>query len=81
MPELHLATEEIAAYWTGRSASTIRRWAAEGRITRHQDRGRRGNGVLYDLWELPAAKRDEDGTLKEQAETPPVKDMPRAAAA
>jgi hypothetical protein len=59
MPE-QLITEDLAAYWTGRPATTIRRWAAEGRLTRHQDRARRRNGVLYDLAELPEAKRDPD---------------------
>lgn len=55
-----LITEDLAAYWTGRPATTIRRWAAEGRLTRHHDRTRRRNGVLYDLAELPEAKRDSD---------------------
>ena len=55
-----LVTEDLAAYWTGRPAKTIRRWAAEGRLTRHPDPARRRNGVLYDLAELPAAKRDPD---------------------
>ncbi|MFF2383749.1 DNA-binding protein [Streptomyces sp. NPDC058108] len=55
-----LITEDLAAYWTGRPPTTIRRWAAEGRLTRHHDRVRRRNGVLYDLAELPEAKRDPD---------------------
>ena len=81
MPGLHLVTEEVAAYWTGRPASTIRRWAAEGRIARHMDRSRRGNGVRYDLWELPAATRDEDKNLIEAAPAPPVmsSELPAAA--
>lgn len=55
-----LVTEDLAAYWTGRPATTIRRWAAEGRLTKHRDPARRRNGVLYDLAELPAAERDPD---------------------
>lgn len=54
-----LVPEDLAAYWTGRPAATIRRWAAEGRLTRHHNPQRR-NGVLYDLAELPEAKRDSD---------------------
>ncbi|WP_063886217.1 MULTISPECIES: hypothetical protein [unclassified Streptomyces] len=72
MPE-QLITEDLAAYWTGRPATTIRRWAAEGRLTRHQDRSRRRNGVLYSLDELPAAERDADTrVLITPAPTPPI---------
>lgn len=72
MPE-QLVTEDLAAYWTGRPATTIRRWAAEGRLTRHQDHGRRKNGVLYDLAELPVAERDPDTrVLITPAPTPPL---------
>jgi hypothetical protein len=72
MPE-QLITEDLAAYWTGRPATTIRRWAAEGRLTRHQDHGRRKNGVLYSLDELPAAERDADTrALITPAPTPPI---------
>lgn len=68
-----LVTEDLAAYWTGRPPATIRRWAAEGRLTRHYDAARRRNGVLYDLAELPAAKRDTDTrALIASADTPPV---------
>lgn len=75
MPE-QLITEDLAAYWTGRPPTTIRRWAAEGRLTRHQDRARRRNGVLYDLAELPEAKRDKDTrALITPAETPPLLDQ------
>ncbi|MFF7329670.1 DNA-binding protein [Streptomyces sp. NPDC008150] len=71
----HLVTEDLAAYWTGRPAATIRRWAAEGRLTRHGDTKRRRNGVLYDLAELPAANRDNDTReLITPAEAPPVID-------
>jgi hypothetical protein len=70
-----LVTEDLAAYWTGRPPATIRRWAAEGRLTKHRDHGRRRNGVLYDLAELPAAKRDPDTReLIAPAEAPPVID-------
>jgi hypothetical protein len=69
-----LVPEDLAAYWTGRPATTIRRWAAEGRLTRHHNPQRR-NGVLYDLAELPEAVRDEDTlALIESGPTPPVID-------
>lgn len=68
-----LVTEDLAVYWTGRPANTIRRWAAEGRLTRHGDRARRRNGVLYDLAELPEARRDADTReLIEPGPTPPI---------
>lgn len=68
-----LVTEDLAAYWTGRPPATIRRWAAEGRLTRHRDPGRRRNGVLYDLAELPVAERDKDTrALITPADAPPV---------
>jgi hypothetical protein len=74
MPEQHLVTEDLAAYWVGRPASTIRRWAAEGRITRVEDHTGRRNGVRYDLWELPAAVRDEDTkAVLEPGQAPPPK--------
>ncbi|MFE3202217.1 DNA-binding protein [Embleya sp. NPDC059237] len=47
--EQYLVDDKAAAAWTGRPASTIRRWGLEGRITKH------GNGrgaVRYDLREL-----------------------------
>jgi hypothetical protein len=69
-----LVTEELAAVWTGRPASTIRRWAAEGRITRH---GRGRGNVRYDLAELNAKTEDENGNvIPGRAPT-----MPTAAAA
>lgn len=55
-----LVTEELAVVWTGRPAGTIRRWAAEGRITRH---GHGRGNVRYDLAELNAKTEDEDGTV------------------
>lgn len=68
----HLIPEDLAAYFTGRPAGTIRRWATEGRITRHPAPGR-SNGVLYDVFELPAARRDPDtGELLAAADTPPL---------
>lgn len=73
MPELQLVPVDLAAYWTGRPASTIRRWAAEGRLTRHQATGNRANGVQYDLAELPEATRDPDTLeLVQPSDTPPV---------
>ncbi len=55
-----LVSEEYAAIWTGRPPSTIRRWASEGRITRHgQGRGR----VRYDLAELHPKTEDEHGNV------------------
>lgn len=69
-----LVPEDLAAYWTGRPATTIRRWAAEGRLTRHHNPQRR-NGVLYDLAELPEARRDSDTRkLIEPGLTPPIID-------
>jgi hypothetical protein len=73
MPEQHLVDEEVAAYVTGRTASTIRRWAAEGRLTRHGARDRRvRHSVLYDLLELPPAVRDDNGIMITAGTTPPV---------
>ncbi|MBD9721965.1 DNA-binding protein [Streptomyces caniscabiei] len=70
-----LVTLDLAAHVAGRPAATIRRWAAEGRLTRHQDRSRRKNGVLYDMDEIPEAKRDKDTLeLIEPGATPPVID-------
>lgn len=75
MPEEHLIDEDLAAYFAGRPKSTIRRWAAEGRLTRHPNCQRR-NGVLYDVRELPYGKRDEDTfELIEPGATPPIKDQ------
>lgn len=55
-----LVTEELAVIWTGRPASTIRRWAHEGRITRH---GHGRGNVRYDLGEMQAKTEDEDGNI------------------
>lgn len=70
-----LVDEEAAAYYVGRPGSTIRRWAAEGRITRYRKPGSRA--VRYNVWELNAASRDEyTSELLETAGPPP---LPRAA--
>ncbi|MDJ0342267.1 DNA-binding protein [Streptomyces sp. H10-C2] len=55
-----LVTEELAVIWTGRPASTIRRWACEGRITRH---GHGRGNVRYDLAELHAKTEDDNGNV------------------
>ena len=53
-----LVPEELAVAYTGRPATTIRRWAHEGRISRYgQGRGR----VRYDLLELHSKTEDDDG--------------------
>lgn len=62
-----LVPEEYAAIWTGRPASTIRRWAAEGRITRH---GHGRGNVRYNLAELNAKTEDDDGTVTPGAAPP-----------
>lgn len=68
-----LLPEDLAAYVAGRPPGTIRRWAAEGRLTRHEDLSRRKNGVLYDFDELPIAERDKDTrALITPADAPPV---------
>lgn len=69
-----LVSEQYAVIWTGRPASTIRRWAAEGRISRH---GHGRGNVRYDLAELNAKTEDEDGNVTPG--TAPA--MPTAAAA
>ncbi|MFI8872464.1 hypothetical protein [Streptomyces sp. NPDC055243] len=81
MPGL-LIPIDLAAHVAGHPAATIRRWACEGRLTRHPDSSRRKNGVLYDIDEIPEAVRDKD-TLKlvEPGATPPHIDSPAAMAA
>ena len=66
--EITLITEEMAAHWAGRPGSTIRRWAAEGRIRRFGE----GRGqVRYNLWDLNKALRNEQtGALLKAGETP-----------
>lgn len=65
-----LVDEGAAAFYVGRPASTIRRWAAEGRITRHgSGRGK----VRYDVFELNGAERDEyTNELISPGATPPL---------
>lgn len=72
MPGL-LIPVDLAAHVAGHPEATIRRWACEGRLTRHPDSGRRKNGVLYDIDEIPEATRDKD-TLKliTPGATPPI---------
>lgn len=73
---------DLAAHVAGRPEATIRRWATEGRLTRHQDRWRRKNGVLYDMDEIPIAQRDPDTLeLIEPGDTPPILTAPLLAAA
>lgn len=81
MPGL-LIPVDLAAHVAGHPEATIRRWACEGRITRYKDSSRRKNGVLYDIDEIPEAKRDKD-TLKliEPGVTPPVIGSPTLLAA
>lgn len=72
MANPRLVPEDLAVHWTGRPASTIRRWAMEGRISKYGTG--RGN-VRYDVGELHPAKRDEwTGEVIETGATP---DMPR----
>ncbi|MGW3321127.1 helix-turn-helix domain-containing protein [Streptomyces virginiae] len=55
LPTRGLLSEELAAIYTGRPASTIRRWAAEGRIQRYgSGRGK----VRYSAYELPGKTVD-----------------------
>lgn len=80
MPGL-LIPVDLAAHVAGHPEATIRRWAGEGRITRHKDSARRKNGVLYDIDEIPEAKRDKDTlALIEPGATPPVIAMGQLAA-
>lgn len=68
-----LVPVEAAAYIVGRPEATVRRWAAEGRLTRYDDTKRRKNGVLFDFNELPIAERDKDTcALIAPADAPPV---------
>lgn len=72
MPGL-LIPLDLAAHVAGRPEATIRRWAAEGRLTRYPDKGRRKNGVLFDIEEIPEAVRDKDDlTLIVPGATPPI---------
>lgn len=75
-PERGLLTEELAAKYTRRPASTIRRWAAEGRISRYGSG--RGN-VRYLAWELPRAVRDEWTGEWDLGDPPPLPEGRKAA--
>jgi hypothetical protein len=73
-----LITQELAAYLVGRPASTIRRWAAEGRIQRY---GTGRGKVRYDVAELPPARRCEyTGEVIEPGEAPARRERLRSAA-
>ena len=74
---LTLITEDMAAHWAGRPGSTIRRWAAEGRIQRYGTG--RGN-VRYNLWDFHKAHREEEtGKLITPGEAPALPADARAA--
>lgn len=64
-----LLTEELAAAYTGRPGVTIRRWAHEGRITRHGSG--RGN-VRYSVAELEPKRVDPDTGKVTPGPTPPL---------
>ena len=70
-----LVTEELAVVWTGRPPSTLRRWRAEGRLTRH---GHGRGNVRYNLAELNPKTEDEDGTVTPGA-VPPIRSLQAAA--
>ena len=72
-----LVDEESAGYYAGRPGSTIRRWAAEGRIQRYgSGRGR----VRYNVFELNQADRDEwTGELIAPGGPPPLHAAAQAA--
>ncbi|ONK09451.1 hypothetical protein [Streptomyces sp. MP131-18] len=74
MPPI-LITEDMAAYRAGRPGSTIRRWAAEGRIGRYgAGRGR----VRYRLDEIPGCVRDaHTGVILSHGDPPPLPGRPQ----
>ena len=75
--EVTLITEDMAAHWAGRPGSTIRRWAAEGRIRRFgEGRGK----VRYNLWDFNKALRHEyTGELLKPGDPPTLPTSTRAA--
>ncbi|WP_327307983.1 DNA-binding protein [Streptomyces sp. NBC_01298] len=74
--QLGLVPEDLAAYYTGRPASTIRRWAAEGRIQRYgSGRGK----VRYSVFELPHKTVDDWTGEVTVGEAPPLPAEARAA--
>lgn len=64
-----LLTEELAATYTGRPGVTIRRWAHEGRITRH---GKGRGNVRYSVYELEPKVVDEATGRVTPAPPPPL---------
>lgn len=71
-----MLTAELAALYTGRPVSTIRRWAAEGRIARYgTGRGR----VRYNAFELPRKTVDPWTDEVTLGDPPPLPDGARAA--
>jgi hypothetical protein len=64
-----MVTAELAALYSGRPVSTIRRWAAEGRIKRYGSG--RGN-VRYNVFELPRKTVDEWTGEVHLGEAPPL---------
>jgi hypothetical protein len=59
-----LATDQVAALYTGRPAARIRTWGLQGRITRYIDETDRRGGIRYDLDELHGATQEyEDGPI------------------
>lgn len=75
MEPLRYLTTAQAAVYTGRPVSTIRRWATEGRITRHGS----GKNVRYDLRELPHMTRDEWTDEVTLGDPPPLPEGRKAA--
>lgn len=61
MPEPRVLINAVeASPWTGRPIGTIRRWAFEGRITRH---GKGRGHVFFDVRELPTKTLDPAGGI------------------
>lgn len=72
-----LVDDNAIAYYTGRPASTIRRWRAEGRVTQY---GTGRDKVLYDAHEFTPAERDEwTGEVIRPGGIPPLMLSDRAA--
>ncbi|MFJ4808509.1 DNA-binding protein [Streptomyces longwoodensis] len=69
---------EAAAWYAGRPAATIRRWASEGRIRKCGSRS--SGGVRYYVFDLNKAPRDEyTRALIEPGTPPPLPAGARAA--
>ena len=69
-----LITEDMAVEYTGRPATTIRRWAHEGRIHRH---GKGRGQVRYNLWELHSKTVDDMTGEVTPGATPDMPTEPR----